>query len=426
MDKQNSSYRWIVFTVVLFTYFLIVSQRTAPGLITDQLMKDFNVTASTIGLLTSIQFLAYAGLQIPIGILSDRFGPNFFLIFGTLLNGIGTIIYSVASSEVLLIAARSLVGIGDATIWINLVLILSQWFKAGEFLKLLGLAGMTGSLGFLMATVPFSTWIGMFGWRALFFTVGLILCATSLLLFFVLVKIPKKKLLLKSQPNNSVIKGEPKHEKTLAILRRIFSSRQAWATFLCHFGLVGTYVGFIGSWAVPYGMHVYDMTRSGASQLVMVGLFGALIGASLTSWFSAKFNSIKRPYIVVHLFVFLSWMTFLLLGGKPPFFMLLVLFFFIGYGNGASAMTFAVVRQSFDVKEVGVVSGFANMGGFLSAVLLPSAFGRVLDHFHLSSSSTGYSFGFIIPIIFSIIGIIGGMMIKEQFQEVKQQRELTS
>ena len=61
--------------------------------------------------------------------------------------------------------------------------------------------------------------------------------------------------------------------------------------------------------------------------------------------------------------------------------MLIILFFIIGYGNGASALTFAIVRQSFDIKEVGVVSGFANTGGFLSAVLLPSIFGKVLDHF---------------------------------------------
>lgn len=83
MEKQNSSYRWVVFATVLFAYLLIVSQRTAPGLISDQLMKDFNVTASTIGLLTSIQFLAYAGLQVPIGILSDRFWPLIvFLLSG--------------------------------------------------------------------------------------------------------------------------------------------------------------------------------------------------------------------------------------------------------------------------------------------------------------------------------------------------------
>lgn len=78
MEKRDSRYRWIVFVAVLFTYLLMASQRTAPGLITDQLMRDFNVTASTIGLLTSIQFLVYTSLQIPMGIMADRFGPNFF------------------------------------------------------------------------------------------------------------------------------------------------------------------------------------------------------------------------------------------------------------------------------------------------------------------------------------------------------------
>lgn len=58
MEKYNTKYRWVVFATVLFAYFLIVTQRTAPGLISDQLMKEFSVTASTIGLLTSIQFLA--------------------------------------------------------------------------------------------------------------------------------------------------------------------------------------------------------------------------------------------------------------------------------------------------------------------------------------------------------------------------------
>lgn len=78
MDKQTSSFRWVVFASVLFTYLLMASQRTAPGLITDQVMRDFQVTASTIGLLTSIQFFVYTGLQIPMGILADRYGPNFF------------------------------------------------------------------------------------------------------------------------------------------------------------------------------------------------------------------------------------------------------------------------------------------------------------------------------------------------------------
>ncbi|OAS82776.1 MULTISPECIES: MFS transporter [Metabacillus] len=425
MDKQNSKFRWIVFATVLFTYFIIVSQRTAPGLISDQLMKDFNVTASTIGLLASIQFFAYAGLQVPIGILSDRFGPNLFLIVGTLLTGVGTLLYSLAPNESILFLARLIVGTGDATIWVNVVLILSQWFKGNEFIKLLGMAGMTGSLGFLMATVPFSIWIALSGWRASFFTMGIILCLCGILLYFVLVKYPKRMVKNNAITSSSSVKSEHKREKTLVILNRIFSNQQAWAAFLCHFGAVGTYVGFIGSWAVPYGMDIFDMTRSGASQFIMIGLIGALIGAPLTSWISSRMQSIKIPYITVHLLIFLSWSAFLLFSGKPPLIILMVLFLLIGYGNGASALTFAIVRQSFDVKEVGVASGFANMGGFLSAVLLPSFFGKVLDHFQLAESNVGYLYGFMIPVIFSMIGLFGGFLIKEQHQEITQTKELS-
>ena len=417
MEKQNSKYRWVVFTTVLFTYFLIVSQRTAPGLISDQLMKDFNVTASTIGLLTSIQFLAYAGLQIPIGILSDRFGPNYLLIIGAILNGLGTLIYSLAPNELVLLLARLLVGMGDATIWVNLVLILSQWFKVTEFIGLLGLAGVAGSLGFLMATFPFSAWISFAGWRPPFFSVGMIILLCGVLLYFVLIKKPKQMAEKQYFSTKTVVKKEKNQKKTLVQLRQIFSNRQAWATFLCHFGVVGTYVGFIGSWAVPYGMHVYGMTRSGSSQLIMIGLLGALVGAPLTGWLSSRLDAIKRPYIIVHIIVFLSWLTFLLYNGKPPYYLLIILFLILGYGNGASTLTFAVVRKSFPMKEVGVVSGFANTGGFLSAVLLPGIFGKVLDHFQAAGSNVGYHYGFIIPVIFSIIGLIGGILIKEERQE---------
>lgn len=415
MDKQNSRYRWIVFVAVLFTYLLMASQRTAPGLITDQLMKDFNVTASTIGLLTSIQFFVYTSLQIPMGILADRYGPNFFLIIGATLTGLGTIIYSLGTHEFILFFARILTGIGDATIWVNMVLILAQWFHKKEFVRLIGLAGMTGSLGFLLATVPFSAWIQLLGWRTAFFSAGLLLCLCGLLLYFVLIK--RKKQIFLDEP--VVATEEVQREKTLVLLRRIFSNRQAWALFFCHFGVVGGYVGFISSWAVPYGMNMYEMTRSDASQMIMIGLIGALIGAPLSSWISSRLETIKRPYIVVHITVLLGWFSFLLCNGQPSLFLLIILFFIIGFGYGASALTFAGVRQSFPIKESGIVSGFANTGGFLSAVLLPIIFGFILDHYQASSGNqaNGYYYGFIIPVIFSIIGLIGVISFKEKRQE---------
>lgn len=406
MDKQNNSYRWIVLISVLLTYILMSSQRTAPGLITDQIMWDFNVSAVTIGLLTSIQYLVYTSLQIPMGLLADRFGPNFFLIFGALLTGVGTIIYSVSTTSFFLFFARTLTGIGDATIWVNMVLILGYWFTAKEFAKLIGIAALTGSLGFLLATVPFSLLIDYVGWRIAFFSIGLLLCLCGLLLFWFLIKQPKHPFFSKQKA---------KGEATGPLLRRIFSNRQAWALFLCHFGIVGTFVGFISSWGVPYGMELYGMTRSVASGLMMTGLIGALIGAPLAGWISSRLGSIRSPYFVVYLTLILTWSVFLLFKGIPPQTLITSLFFMIGLLYGANALTFAAVRRSFPLKDVGIVSGMANTGGFLSAIFLPSIFGKVLDYFHGISGSMadGYFYGFITPVIFALIGLVGVMILKE-------------
>ncbi len=410
MNKQESSYRWVVFGTVIFAYFLIVSQRTAPGLITDQLMSDFEVSASTIGLMSSIQFLAYAGLQIPIGLLSDRYGPNRFLIIGTLLTGIGSVIYSLAPNEFVLIFSRLLVGVGDSAIFVNLVLILSQWFKAGEFVKLIGMISMFAGLGSLTATVPYSAWISFAGWRVPFLSIGMILMVTSYLIYMVLVSKPKKMI---KEDFEERKRPKQERESVWKILRRIATTRQAWATFLCHFGLVGTYIGFVGSWAVPYGIHVFDLSRSGASALVMYGLFGAMMGGPLIGWLTSRLGSIKKIYTLIHLIVVLSWIGLFLSGVKPPFVLVIVLLFIIGFGNGASSLTFSIVRGSFPMKEVGTVTGFANMGGFLSAVLLPIVFGNVLDLFPQNALHAGYHYGYLIPILFSLMGLAGVLLIKE-------------
>ncbi|MEH7247510.1 MFS transporter [Neobacillus niacini] len=411
MKKQESGYRWVVFGTVLFAYFLIVSQRTAPGLITDQLMKDFHVSASFIGLMSSIQFLAYAGFQIPAGLLSDRYGPNRFLIIGTLLTGLGSLLYSVSPNEYVMIFSRFLVGTGDATIFVNLILILNQWFRANEFVRLLGMISLVAGLGSLAATVPFSMWISFSGWRTTFLTIGIILVVFSYVLYNVLVSKPEK--IFKDDYKGKKMAAR-KRESIWLILRRMFSTRQAWATFLCHFGLVGTYIGFIGSWGVPYGIHVLGLSLSEASQLIMYGLFGAMIGGPFIGWVTSRLNSIKKIYTLIHIIVLSSWLVLFLTGVKPPFIVVVVLLFIIGFGSGASSLTFAVVRQSFPMKEVGVVTGFANMGGFLSAVLLPIVFGYILDLFPQHSINIGYHYGFIIPILFSIVGFIGVVIIKEE------------
>jgi MFS family permease len=414
-----------VFFTLAVTYFFIFSQRTAPGLITDQLMKQFQMTASTLGLLTGLQYVAYMSLQIPLGIWADRFGPYLFLLMGTLLDGVGTILYSVSPNEWVLLCTRVLVGIGDAMIWINIVLVLSQWFRADEFAGLLGWTGMSGCLGAILTSVPLTYWIAHQGWRVPFFCLGLVLCGCAAMIYMVMMTGTRRRSSPSALERNQSVQEESQPNNK-GVLRKLLHSRQAWATFLCHFGLVGTYIGFIGSWAVPYGMVVYGFRRETASELVTLGLIGALVGGPITGYLSDKWGSRKQPYVLIHLITFLSWLTLDLWDAKPPIAILLISFFLIGFGNGASMLTFAVVRQSFPTSEVGVASGFANTGGFLSAVTLPTLFGLVLDHFDSAHSLAahavggGYQYGLFVPTLYSLIGMIGSIVMMEKKHKTKR------
>ncbi|WP_134159858.1 MFS transporter [Alicyclobacillus sacchari] len=410
MNRQESRYRWAVFFAVLLAYYLIVSQRTAPGLITNQLMHTFHISAATIGLMGSLQFLAYAVLQIPVGLLSDRFGPNRFLVIGAFLDGLGTLLYSISGNEYMLMGSRFLVGMGDATIFVNFVAVVNQWFQAREFISLLGIIGVAAGLGSLTATVPYALWISAAGWRVPFFAVGLVIIACAMLLYVVLIAKPKR--MFDEHPGASGSRLRP-HDHVAATLRRMFSTRQAWATAMCHFGLVGTYVGFIGSWGVPYFMQVFGLSRAAASSLLMCGLFGAMAGGPVTSALATRFGMTKRIYTFVHAITFLSWLIWFLIGDRPPLWSIIVLLVLIGFGNGGSSLTFAVVRDSFPIEMVGVVSGFSNMGGFVSAVLLPSLFGYVLGLFPLHTLSLGYHYGLLIPALFSLVGFVGVRLIRQ-------------
>ncbi|MBX4383965.1 hypothetical protein K4G98_25770, partial [Mycobacterium tuberculosis] len=86
------------------------------------------------------------------------------------------------------------------------------------------------------------------GWRLPFLIVGIVIFTLGMGLYVVLIKYPKKKFQMEEEKNQ-----KETNEPLLVIIRRLLVNRQAWATFLCHFGVVGTYIGFIGSWAVPYG-----------------------------------------------------------------------------------------------------------------------------------------------------------------------------
>ena len=453
MKRIVNFHRWhktAVFVLVAVAYLLVFSQRTGPGVISNELQRQFRVSATMLGTMASVQYFLYMLLQIPAGLTGDKFGPERLFAAGVVLDGVGTLIFSHAQTFSALLFGRAVVGLGDALIWVNIVLILAKWFAPSEFTIMLGLVGTAGNLGGILTTIPFAVWIASAGWRAPFTVLGSALIVVAVLNLIVL-QMPKRgkagngrwaarngrigRRDVSSSTDGISSPGASKREvpdtllepkvkiqrvpvwKTLSTVVR---DRLAWATFGCHFGIVGTYIGFLSLWAIPYFMATYHVSRSGATYFTLTSGVGALIGGPVTAAISERLHRRRLPYIVLQAFTTLAWLAIVFWQGSPPFALAFLLMFVLGFGSGGSLLTFAAIRDATPKERSGVTSGFANTGGFLSAVLLPVLFGTVVDWFDPAAArgfvptAHAYGMAFWVPALFSLVGLFGAVMIVEK------------
>ncbi|MCL6548590.1 MAG: MFS transporter, partial [Alicyclobacillus sp.] len=285
--------RVLVIALLAASYLLVYTQRTGPGVISDQLQAQFHVSAAVLGTIASVQYLLYMLLQIPVGMSADRWGPERLLATGVLLDGAGTVWFSHAASFPALLVGRAIVGLGDALVFVNMVLILGKWCRPEQFGGTLGLVNTCGGLGAVLATVPLALWIGAAGWRVPFRVVGMLLVGIALAdaLWFRLSGGPPAKQGRAPAPGRCA--PRPSVGRVLADIVR---DRHAWAAFACHFGLMGTYIGFMSMWAVPFLMASYGLTRSAATWFTLVSFVGAMAGGPVLGWASDRLHSRKWPY----------------------------------------------------------------------------------------------------------------------------------
>ncbi|MCY0887489.1 MAG: MFS transporter [Alicyclobacillaceae bacterium] len=387
------------------SYLLAYMQRTGPGVVSGTLKETFHVNAAVLGTMTSIQYLLYMLLQIPVGLSGDKYRPERLLAAGVFLDGVGTLLFATAHSFAVLLVGRAVVGLGDALIWVNIVLILARVFLPSQFGALLGVVSTAGNIGALLTTIPFAAWTAAEGWRIPFVVLAGLLMLTAVANFVVI-------------RTDAPSKAPGVHLEYVPVgktMRLVVRDRNAWATFFCHFATVGTYIGFVGLWAVPFFRATYDASRATATTFTLASFIGALIGGPFVGMLTDRLGSRRGTYIVVQVLVCLSWMMVPLFDGHPPRWVSYALMFLLGFGSGGSLLTFAVIRDQTPPARSGVTSGFANTGGFLSAVLLPILFGALFDlgKSH-GTASHAYVLAFLVPVAFSLCGVIGSSFIKER------------
>lgn len=417
-------WRWLVLTSLSLSYMLVFMQRTGPGVISNSIQAEFHVSAAVLGTITSIQYLLYMVMQIPVGVFGDKWGPERTLIIGVFLDGAGTLLFSSAHTFGWLLAGRAVVGLGDSLIWVNIVLILAKWFGRGRFAAILAVVNTFGNLGAIITTLPLAAWIAAAGWHVPFFILGSLLVIVSALDIFVF---RGRSRGLNTAANDAGVDNAGVDDSGTSVivhrmpLRHMFveilRDRLSWSTFFCHFGAMGTYLAMVSLWIIPYFMAVYGLSRSNAAWFSLIGFVGSLIASPVIGGLSDKLQNRKGPYIFTQAFGFVAWLLVIFWGGQPPLLLSGVIMFIVGFGSGSSLLTFAVIRDLAQPSQSGLTSGFANTGGFLSAVVLPVVFGALFDSAGGALGSGhdiirhAYGVAFILPAAFSALGVLGSLLL---------------
>ncbi|MHB1065362.1 MAG: MFS transporter [Georgenia sp.] len=156
----------------LAVYVLAIAARTAFGVAGPQAIDRFDLSASVLSLFVVIQLGVYALAQVPIGVLLDRIGSRWILTAGAALLSIGQGMLAVADDLPLALAARVLVGLGDAATFVSVLRLIPSWFAPRKAPLLTQLATIIGALGQVVSAVPFMAVLVEFGWEPAFAALG--------------------------------------------------------------------------------------------------------------------------------------------------------------------------------------------------------------------------------------------------------------
>jgi len=160
--------------VVLFlTGFANLFLRTSMGVLAPDLAVDLGLSATMLGAASSAYFFAYAAMQIPTGVMLDRFGARraMTVLFG--FAALGVAWFALARSDVEVIAARTLIGAGCAGVFAGAFFLLARWFPPERFSSYGGALNSFSMLGTFMAATPLAAAAATFGWRGSFVAVAL-------------------------------------------------------------------------------------------------------------------------------------------------------------------------------------------------------------------------------------------------------------
>ncbi len=361
---------WAIWAVALSVYVLAVFHRSSLGVAGLLAYDRFGIGATQLAFFTVLQLLVYASLQVPVGVLLDRYGSKVMLLGGLVLMTAGQLAFAFVTSFPAAVAARAIIGAGDAMVFGSVIRLVSLWFLARQVPLVTQLTGQIGQVGAIVAAGPLAFALHAFGWTASF---GLASSVGVVLMVGVA-------LLVTDTPYADEGVVRVKMAELARSLRLVWGNPGTrlgmWSHFVSQFGLTV----FTLLWGYPFLVKGEGLstTTAGTILMAMTGwvILSGLVLASMVTRFPYY-----RSYMVLGVVATMAttWAAVLLWPGAAPLWLLVVMAFTTASGGPASMVGFDLARSFTPVEASGRANGVVNIGGFLASLLTMALIGVVLD-----------------------------------------------
>ncbi|HEY0878191.1 MAG TPA: MFS transporter [Zeimonas sp.] len=246
-----------VFLAFASGYFMSYGLRSVNAVIAPELIAEFGLTNAQLGSLSSAYFLAFASVQIPLGVLLDRFGSRRVDATLLLVAAGGCLLFAGARSAAMLWVSRALIGVGVSAALMASLRAFRFWYAPGRQQQLTAWMLVAGTLGALATTVPVQVALPAIGWRGVFGAAALLLVATSAAIFLLL-------------PADEPVPARHDSESSWSVYRQVFSDRYFWRFGVVSLTVQASFVAFQGLWIGPWLRRVLGMEADAAAQALFV------------------------------------------------------------------------------------------------------------------------------------------------------------
>ncbi len=395
--------KWFIFSIVITLYFLSYFYRVSTAIISPDLMREFNIGAEKLGLLSSIYFYTFALAQFPLGPLLDRVGPRKVITSLGLIAAVGALIFAIGSSYNYSIIGRGLIGLGVSVAYMGTLKIVANWYRADEFGMMSATAMAIGNVGAIVATTPLALTVALIGWRMTFVSIAVF----NFIVVFLIYKF------VKDSPNEHHHFNNPTKSdiSVLDSYKMILINKNFWLISVLTFFWFGAFIGIQGLWGGPYLMDIFNMSKPEAGKILSMIAFGFIAGGPTLGRLSDRVLKSRKKLILITLTIF-TFIIIIFAYSPAPLTKstLYLLFFLLGFFGSSGIITYAHLKELFPLSISGTAMTNLNFFAIIGAAIVQHLMGIIIENFDKLPSGaypfSAYRGAFLLCIAGMIISLV--------------------